>query len=367
MKDICVQKKHVRGKNFVHLKETISSEPEHCYRVVRSNDNARRLQKWKGRKEERPAKYLAQNAFASGSDRFPREVSVIRPRVFPEKTVIRFCTDKQIVDSADTVVMSPRLCRNCRGVDIRLNLDGRGSGQEQAKKSVHQSRSGWRIGLHLDQVEHNLTEIQRWILQQPPDTLIRTKILKGLEMNRSVRKVSFIIPLVLLFGCSDRKNNSPLTKESSERIAGGISWSYPSRWQSHPPRPMRAATYLIPHDPTDSSDGECAVFYFGKGQGGDVDLNIKRWGSQFESVNKGEKSELNISGVKITRVELSGTYLAPSMMTGEASGRLENYVLLGAIAEAPEGMVFFKFTGPSKTVLAAAEEFNAILNSITKL
>jgi len=178
---------------------------------------------------------------------------------------------------------------------------------------------------------------------------------------------SFIIPLLLLIGCPNQKNNPPLTKESPEKSAGGISWSYPSRWQSHPPRPMRAATYIIPHASTDSTDGECAVFYFGKGQGGDVDLNIKRWGSQFESVIKGDKSELNVSGVKVTRVELSGTYLAPSMMTDESSGRLENYALLGAIAETSEGMVFFKFTGPSKTVLEATQEFNAMLNSITKL
>ena len=171
---------------------------------------------------------------------------------------------------------------------------------------------------------------------------------------------------LLVEGCGKRHGNIPLSKESVDKVAGGIGWSFPSRWQQHPPRPMRAATYLIPHAAPDSIDGECAIFYFGKGQGGDVDLNIKRWGSQFEKVNAGEKHEITISGVKVTRVELSGTYLAPSMMTGEPSGRLENYRLLGAIAEAPEGMVFFKLTGPAATVGAAVEEFDAMLNSISK-
>lgn len=40
------------------------------------------------------------------------------------------------------------------------------------------------------------------------------------------------------------------------------------------------------------------------------------------------------------------------------------YRLLGATVEAPQGRVFFKFTGPTKTVAANQAKFDAMLNSI---
>jgi len=44
----------------------------------------------------------------------------------------------------------------------------------------------------------------------------------------------------------------------------------------------------------------------------------------------------------------------------------EHYRLLGAVVEAPEGLVFFKCTGPSKTVAAAEAEYNTLLQSLKK-
>jgi hypothetical protein len=45
---------------------------------------------------------------------------------------------------------------------------------------------------------------------------------------------------------------------------------------------------------------------------------------------------------------------------------MQNYRLLGAIVEAPEGNVFFKFTGPAKTVAANQPKFDALLNSVNR-
>jgi hypothetical protein len=49
-----------------------------------------------------------------------------------------------------------------------------------------------------------------------------------------------------------------------------------------------------------------------------------------------------------------------------SSGKKENYRLLGAIVAGPQGSVFFKFTGPAKTVAAAQPEFDALIASMTK-
>jgi hypothetical protein len=40
--------------------------------------------------------------------------------------------------------------------------------------------------------------------------------------------------------------------------------------------------------------------------------------------------------------------------------------MLGAIVEAPEGNVFFKLTGPAKTVAAAEKQFEALLKSVKR-
>ena len=42
------------------------------------------------------------------------------------------------------------------------------------------------------------------------------------------------------------------------------------------------------------------------------------------------------------------------------------YKLLGAIVEGPGGNVFFKLTGPAKTVEAARADFNKLLKGVTK-
>jgi hypothetical protein len=145
----------------------------------------------------------------------------------------------------------------------------------------------------------------------------------------------------------------------------GVQWTVPARWKQQPPRQMRIATYSVPEG--DGEEGECAVFYFGSGQGGDVAGNISRWASQFEGAPAPEQSSKVVNGLKVTMVSLAGSYLAPAGPMMQSQGKRENYRLLGAIVEAPEGSVFFKFTGPANTVRAAEGEFNALVNSLSRL
>lgn len=177
-----------------------------------------------------------------------------------------------------------------------------------------------------------------------------------------------LVASALLWGCGkqEAKTNVALTKETPESSAGGIAWSYPSKWVKGEQQMMRAATYAVPPAQGDAEGGECGVFYFGSQQGGNVDMNIERWGSQFENAKQAVKTKLSVNGISVTRVQLGGTYLAPSGPMMESQGKKENYALLGAIAEAPEGMVFFKLTGPAKTVAGAETEFDAMIQSVTK-
>ena len=190
-------------------------------------------------------------------------------------------------------------------------------------------------------------------------------------------KRSFIVLIVLVVGvlllvpgCSKKTGSQTgavaLTQESPESTAGGIVWSYPSKWSKAGPRAMRVVTYTIPAAQGDTEASECAVSFFPSGAGGDIESNIQRWSGQFENAPAPMKKEEEVNGMKIAKVVISGNYLAPSGPMMESQGKKENFRLFGAIVEAPEGKVFFKFTGPAKTVEGAGSEFDALIGSITK-
>jgi len=150
----------------------------------------------------------------------------------------------------------------------------------------------------------------------------------------------------------------------------GVSWSVPSEWETGPERPMRVATYWVG---TGSNQADCAVFFFGPGQGGTVEDNISRWIGQFKEADGGnpkDKAAINketVAGMAVTTIDLAGTYTAS--MGGPMSGKKEDrpdYRMLGAIIEAPQGPVFFKLTGPKDVVTAAQDQFGQLVHSIQK-
>jgi len=153
--------------------------------------------------------------------------------------------------------------------------------------------------------------------------------------------------------------------------AGGLTWTAPPEWKAQGERPMRAATYSIPAAKGDSEPAELAVFYFGESGGGGVDANIKRWIDQFQkadgtSVAKDAKvKKETIAGLPATTVDVRGTYIGGSMMGGSSSPK-PGFRFLGAIVEGPGGNVFFKLTGPEKTVASAEKSFRKLLDGVKK-
>lgn len=182
---------------------------------------------------------------------------------------------------------------------------------------------------------------------------------------------------VLLTGCAREQQPQPPAQTQPPAITqgapqgdgssvAGIAWTIPSGWNMHPPRQMRVATYMIPAASGDAEGGECAVFYFGSDEGGAVQPNIDRWVGQFENPDKPVQATREVDGMKVTTVTVNGTYLAPGGPMMQSTGTKEGFRLLGAIVEGPEGSVFFKFTGPVKTVQAAQKDFDAMVASVKK-
>jgi len=149
--------------------------------------------------------------------------------------------------------------------------------------------------------------------------------------------------------------------------AGGLSWKAPASWPAEASSSaMRLATHRVSAAPGDSAPAELAIFFFGK-EGGAVGANVERWFAQFKpepaSAEPTTRVE-TINGIRVTRVSAEGTFA--SGMPGQPTTPKGNYALIGAIAEGPEGNVFFKLTGPRKTVRAAAKQFDAMLRTLAR-
>ena len=146
-----------------------------------------------------------------------------------------------------------------------------------------------------------------------------------------------------------------------------LTWTPPANWKAGPEKPMRAATYLISPTSGDSDGAECAVFL---NIGGGVQANLERWIGQFSqpdggpSTRQAKQRRETINGFPVSFVELNGTFNAGGMGMGGPTTPKPGYRLLGAIVESPGGEVFFKLTGPEKTVNAAAKDFQSLIRSI---
>jgi hypothetical protein len=146
------------------------------------------------------------------------------------------------------------------------------------------------------------------------------------------------------------------------RIAG-IAFTAPAAWRRETPSSaMRAAQFSIPGS-SGEKDGEVAVYYFGTGQGGGVEENVKRWQGQFSAPSgPGSVTALEKNGVKVTVVTAEGTY-ASGMPMGPSTPE-PGFALWGAIIDAPQGSVFVKATGPKTLIERSRGDFDALLSSL---
>lgn len=145
----------------------------------------------------------------------------------------------------------------------------------------------------------------------------------------------------------------------------GITWNDPKGWTRLSwPNPMRAATYKIPQADAAQGAAEVAVFYFGAGQGGDIDGNVARWAGQFGKTLDGVKrNSREVNGIRQHVVEIEeGDYKSDMMAAGGKT--MKGWAMLAAIVEAPSGSYFFKMTGPKADVAAQRGAFNEMLDSI---
>ena len=141
-----------------------------------------------------------------------------------------------------------------------------------------------------------------------------------------------------------------------------ITWTAPASFTvAESKGPMRIATYKIAKAEGDADDAELSVTQVG----GDVTSNINRWKGQFDPAAEAEVNERAVGDLKVTVVNLAGTFKGMAMPGAPAGGAKENYAMLAAIVvwEGHGDPYFFKLTGPQKTVDAARPAFEELIGS----
>jgi hypothetical protein len=149
----------------------------------------------------------------------------------------------------------------------------------------------------------------------------------------------------------------------------GLTWQSPAGWTKETPASsMRRAQYRIPGA---GGPGECAVFYFGPGQGGDAKANAERWAGQFRRPDGSpvgdafKTREIKVGDIPVLMVEVAGTYVG-GMGGGPAGPERPNYMLLGAIAKGPDANWFFRATGPRTTIEGQRAAFERMIRSLKR-
>jgi len=177
------------------------------------------------------------------------------------------------------------------------------------------------------------------------------------------------IALVAL-ACGNKGATAVSNQQSNTGASGDIHFKAPEGWTTEKASSsMRVAQYKLPKAEGDKEDASLVLYYFGANQGGTSQANIDRWISQIQqpdgsdSKSKAKTENLTVNGLKVSTVDVTGTYTA-EMAPGSGSFHNDNnYRLRAAVIETPKGNYYVKLAGPAGTVARWDQSYNDYLKS----
>jgi hypothetical protein len=153
--------------------------------------------------------------------------------------------------------------------------------------------------------------------------------------------------------------------------AATLKFDAPAGWVSKTPSStMRVADFSLPKVEGDAEDATTTIYFFGTQQGGSVQANIDRWVSQLEqpdgkaSKDVAKTSTLTANGLKISIVDVSGTYVAETAPGSGVKLNKPGFRQLAAVVETPGGNYYVKLTGPAKTVAKWESSYMGLLKGL---
>ena len=139
--------------------------------------------------------------------------------------------------------------------------------------------------------------------------------------------------------------------------AASLKFDAPAGWVSKTPSSsMRLADFTLPKVASDAEDATVTVYYFGA-QGGSIQANIDRWVGQLAQPDGRASKDVaktttleSKSGLKITLLDVSGTYVAEVTPGSAEHFNKPGFRQLAAVVDTPNGPHFVKVVGPAATV-----------------
>ena len=157
---------------------------------------------------------------------------------------------------------------------------------------------------------------------------------------------------------------------STQSAAGDLHFKAPDGWVTEKPSSsMRVGQYKLPKVESDNEDASLVLYYFGATQGGTAQANIDRWIAQMQqpdgssSKDKAKTETMTVNGLKVTSVDVTGTYTAEMAPGSKTFHNDANYRLRAAVIETPKGNYFVKLAGPAKTVARWEQSYDDYLKS----
>ncbi|MFN2577012.1 MAG: hypothetical protein ABR607_04915 [Pyrinomonadaceae bacterium] len=184
---------------------------------------------------------------------------------------------------------------------------------------------------------------------------------------------ALITALFICWACSNKGATAVSTQQqstASQSAAGDLHFKAPDGWTAEQiSSSMRVAQYKLSKAQGDKEDASLVLYYFGASQGGTAQANIDRWISQIQqsdgssSKDKAKTETMTVNGLKLTTVDVTGTYTAEMAPGSKTFHNDENYRLRAAVIETPKGNYFVKLAGPAKTVARWDESYTDYLKS----
>jgi hypothetical protein len=182
-------------------------------------------------------------------------------------------------------------------------------------------------------------------------------------MKRATISATIIVVIALAsWACGGKvafnlHNSQSNSAQSTTNTSGELRYTAPADWvKEQPSSGMRVAQYKLPKADGEGEDASLVIYFFGATQGGAVQANIDRWISQMQqpdgssSKDKAKIETTTVNGLKVTNVDVAGTYTA-EMAPGTGNQRNDaNYRMRAAVIETPKGNYFLKLVGPAKTM-----------------
>jgi hypothetical protein len=153
--------------------------------------------------------------------------------------------------------------------------------------------------------------------------------------------------------------------------AATLKYTAPAGWTvKTPATPSRVAEFGLPKATGDKDDAALVVYFFGSNGGGSVQANLDRWISQMAqpdgraSKDLAKTGTLTVNGLKVSTVDVSGTYVAEMSPGAAEHFNYPGWRLRAAVIETSGGVYYVKLTGPAATVAHWDATYTAFLQSL---